>query len=190
LFLFEDLSVHSLISHSLLLFFCSNISVKAAVNSICLQTCVSFFVTFILGVTLSSGLLNFFFNTTRKNFKFFFLRKIFSLKLLYPCQYFNELPVRLANTCFSVFKILSLIINACRCVMNVIVVGYSSESLPLNNATTPFFESFFTTGFKTLKNNIVRVHGDLMFYIFNRKSILSMSLPLLSVLVHSWTLEV
>jgi hypothetical protein len=54
-FLTEDLSVHSLSLDSLLLFFCSNISVKAAVNSICLRTCVSFFVPFILSVTLGSG---------------------------------------------------------------------------------------------------------------------------------------
>jgi hypothetical protein len=39
----EDLSVHSLISILLLLFFCSNISVKTAVNSICLRTCLIFF---------------------------------------------------------------------------------------------------------------------------------------------------
>jgi hypothetical protein len=44
LFLTEDLSVHSNLSILLLLFFCSNISVKTAVNSICLQNIVlSFF---------------------------------------------------------------------------------------------------------------------------------------------------
>jgi hypothetical protein len=52
-FLTEDLSVLSNLD-SITLILCSNISVKAAVNSICLRTCVSFFLRSFVYLTLET----------------------------------------------------------------------------------------------------------------------------------------
>jgi hypothetical protein len=146
---------------------------------------------------------NFFFNTTRKISSFF--RNSFSLKLLYPCQYFNELCLFSGLQNMSVLyshKKLYLIFFLKKFILYQWMLKCVSERnrrcsckvvslYTLNNAQHPFL-IFFYHWFKTLKNNIVRVHG-IWCFIFVEKNYLTLSdvfTFFAPVLVHSSSLRV
>jgi len=102
LLLFESVSIgYSVISRlSYSLFFCSNISVKAAVNSICLRTCFNFVSLVSQSGCKSRKLIS----NWQMFFEVFFKRKFLFFSLLKPTNLSMNFPCFAGANVTSVFK--------------------------------------------------------------------------------------